>query len=225
MHGQLTRRNKFPFIGTTLEYRLEHRLSQTAISQLVDALLTNLIPAGEKLADLKGRDPSSERSNLFSSERSPLQDEIFYLRASIPGATDSQEIEVSFLTKFDSFIANNSIQHHASRRDNKEITKDISFKQLGKVFPFAPQYFRFGLEIFRPKTISGLFGFSPSVTDMLYIEANTHIFEMQIRAEVIRRRAPYPLQHNNLFAQLRNVIMSIFEIDLYEEFADQVIES
>ena len=171
-------------------------------------------PDGEQttlIEDLRGR-PADAFADTERSASDPLrrlqEEEIFFSDGVILPTEDSKDsdgAEIPFYlrvsSKFETFKDNKHIvyriMHNASPALD-EIKSLLSAKMLARLLPLRLDKIRLGLENYRTKKFSSMFGSAPSVSDTLYLEITRTSIKLTAASEFSGKNVTLPFAEQRL---------------------------
>ena len=217
-----------PF-GYCAEYSLTIAIKKWELPEIVshiyDDLLCPIVEAAPKLKDVKGRDISQA---LIPISQTPKEGELFYIGGKVYSAEQSngsyleEPFSLSLVTNFDSFEGSHHIIHQSKIERRGPLPESITFKTVGKVFPLSILNMRLGLQFFRSKFITSMFGFSPSVTETLLIDCSTEEFNLWYKKEGQQTKEFPFLESHNLSTELNKLTEMLFSFNVIDDYNNKI---
>lgn len=215
-------KRNFLFANFSSVYNLSCALSREQLPDLLDILISQIIPVtatnGEILQDIKGRD---QNINLLSLSPPPRADEIMYVAGECMIDNSGRKLYESFNchvnTMFHEFIGNHHITHK-SRVTCQGLSENFPISAVARALPLEIKFFRIGLEIFSSKYFSSMLGFTPTVTEALYIDCSQQEFRLRIESDSLKSRTQIPLEQLEIFNRLDSCLAATFSFRPLQDY-------
>lgn len=225
-------RLKFQFLplGYNSAYSLSLPLSTCEISAVLNCSIDLLPPHAfdrGSVLNIKGRDGLAESSSELPHSLRPRGEELLLIQGKVFLAEDSagklipETFSVRLSTKFQSFEGKH-IRHLVHEERTGSLPDWLRCKDLPNAFPLEIEYFRLGIEYFTPKLITGLIGFTPTVTDSLSIELYRQELKLSIQFDSKRRRQFIPFDDKPTLGSLADGLKHILDLDLRADYIAQL---
>lgn len=211
--------------GYAAEYRLRCPLPRHRMAVLADLLLTTVVPPaalrGEALVDCKGRDAQPPAAEVPERWR-PRGEELFFAAGKLTvGSGEAARLEEFAAAVHSSFLAFEGAHHirHATETiRSRELPSFVPLPALGRVFPLELTALRAGLELFESRRFSVSLGFTPIVTQSLWIECYDNTLYLTITAEGLRPRSELPLSRSELGERLDAITLGLCGVRWTEDY-------
>lgn len=218
--------------GVRAEYRVEAALSPSAFVQLVCGA-AELIPEqaldGKPLRDLKGREPGSLGEAALSG------DELFFASGTIYTGTHSthpqgmralvgEPFYLRITSKFIEFDGPAHIVYSPAIVLGEDVPSLLPaaeyVREIGRLVPLALDRVRLGVELFSGSFAGSMFGFSPAVTESLYLELTPGAAKLSIDA-ALKRSADLPLSREGYFERADRVFQAACGFSMIKDFREK----
>lgn len=208
-----------PF-GYQVETTLQKDLRPGELSLFTHAIISNfndLLLNSQALLNLKGRDPL----NIIAPELNlpaPQNEELLFINGFLPASKEKNGFQFMVESEFTSFPDT----HHISFRLKRHATGLPAWLRpelLAWLAPITITGFRLGLESFKSKRFSSLFGFVPVVSERLLIEANQNSLVILLFSEGLNLKNQRQLQYMAIEQRLKLALLESFNFNLEKDLA------
>lgn len=172
------------------------------------------------LTDQRGRPAEAftgadSAADEVSALRSLREEELFYSRGALilddepddeflaeVGAVDTPAdapFVVRLHSKFESFDDGSHIRHRTVQTQSpilEELAADLSVRRIARLFPARLESVRLGVENYASQRQSGLLGYTPTITDRLYLEMNPQSLTVHAHVDTRSSSQPDALPHD-----------------------------
>ena len=232
MNHTLDIRRNFLFGGYKLEYSARYPVQRNSLPILIDGYFSRVYPVlvgadvHPELFDYKGRNPPDLLLPIASR---PERDELFLLQGSAPTAAQKngftwEEFEIAGLSLFERFEGSHHIVHGVSIARSGALPGWVPLRLLGRVAPVRPSCFRFGIEHFRSSMFSASFGYTPTVSETILVDADSREVALRLVLETkgLKRDAVY--ERIPILEDVLSILGKATRVDAADQFANALLQ-
>ena len=203
-----------PF-GYLIETKLQHDFKQGELCLFANSIILNfndIIFSKQELLNLKGRD----RLNILAPELklpAPQHEELFFINGFYSSNSPENNFQFSIESEFFSFPDTHHISYKL-KPHRTGLANWLDLSLLAWLAPITITGFRLGIESFKSKRFSSLFGFVPVVNERLLIEATQTHVRIIIFSEGFSSKSEPQMQNMNICTRLKTALSQAFNFNL-----------
>jgi len=230
MKSSLRIKKNFMLKSYRSEYFMSLDLLDLALSDLLDALLSEIVPSAafenRELIDVKGAD----NPNLASGERPETpggQEEL----VSVTGRVVSDELDIEqqdfqarIVTNFKEFSGKDKIHHSSKVLYRGSLPADFPMKEIGRAVPVEISKFCIGMDFFRPSFAWASLGSSPDVYETLFVECTPKEFSLQLISENLKDPDSLPLASESRLEKLDAIFVKVLNVSILKDYREKLKE-
>ncbi len=215
-------------LGFCAEYRLQFHPEKLYLPLLADALLHHIVGpvilSRQEISTMKGRDRLNLIDASIPTGLQPAADEFFFAAGAITHSPRSRNPQEQFCLAVESKFLPSSYSGmaHAAEIRRQQFPADVDILKLGRLIPVHLQVLRLGIDIFKPRFFSSLFGLVPTVSQTVLLEASENSCIMKINADGLAHRTELPLGLDRLFERLSTALEAVFAFNALEDYQSKL---
>lgn len=176
--------------------------------------------------NIRGRAPETFSQKLQQNQTT-TEEELFHAEGNIfnlkkesnaPSSLEQSPFQYRVLSRFHGFKGKKTILHNVLSQATGEIVEikdSLSPSIMSHLVPAELSKVRFGIEFFRPRLFSSLFGTTPTLDKWFYLDINKSKVSIFLKEASIKKECYLPLENHGILTALDATLR---ELDLYENF-------
>ena len=235
MESNFSIKKNILFGGFSSTYTISHNseLSESDKLNFAVKCLHQLLPSevlrNKIIKDFKGRDANNLINHSIAAKLRPTGDELFFILGSAQSQSqendkesDSEVVEPEEFsyridTIFHEFLGRKHISHSCKSQSYGPLPEALLNKHLDPDPNVKVEALRVGIDFYNAH-LFGFLGFAPEVTQTLLIELYQSHLTILISADRLKSKDELPLQQNNTFQILHEILKDMFNFDLNKDY-------
>lgn len=214
--------------GYSLTFKFSAPLIKHALPLLIDGCINKLLAPeikGGRLRDLKGVDARFIEAQQ-PGPTPPRAEELLLLSGKVPASSEYEtskssgwdNFEMRLFSAFHEFIGAHHISHTVTNDVSGALPSFVELRDVGKVFPLEPNFFRCGAESFKSHFLGSLLGFAPTVHATFLLSADPQQVGLILNWDA-KEKTPQPPAAWSAPKMLNEIIQSAAGVSIFDELS------